>query len=280
MTERKFNLALSFINEAPEAAAKILEQSTIDDVAQFMESIPLDQQLLVLDNLLPGYAARLCQKMGNSISAAILSDLDASTIARIIRLMPKAEAEALLQLLPRKRRESANTLLKYSIRFIGAWMQPNTRTVSSEMTVEEVLNYLQEEAEGTSAEFLYIVDREASLKGRISYLKLLKANSSTQVRDIMERDVPHVPVNMLLENALELPYWKDADTLAVTDKDIKFHGLIRHADIRFALLQGQDQQYTQSNNEDLLTGITGVYGKTLLVLFNNLMNVIEPDLKS
>lgn len=280
MTENKLSLALSFISTEPEAAAKILEQSTVSDVAQFMESLPLDYQYQVLECLLPGYAARLCVEMGDKRAAAIMSDLDATAIAKIIRLMPKTRAEAILEKLPKKRRESSNLLLKYSIRFVGAWMQPYTHAVASEMSVAEVLHYLQNELEGHTSEYIYIIDRNAKLEGRLSYFRLLKSNQSIKVGDIMERAIPHVPINMLLENALELPHWSETDTLAVIDKNSRLHGLIRHADIRKALGQSKEQQYIQSNSAGLVTSLSGVYAKTLLVLFNNLFNVIEPDLKS
>lgn len=280
MAENKLSLALSFINAEPEAAAKILEQSTVSDVAQFMESLPLDYQYQVLEHFLPGYAARLCLQMGSEKAAAILSDLDATVIAKIVRLMPKEQAARVLETLPKKRRESSKLLLKYSIRFVGAWMRPYTHTVASEMSVAEVLHYLRNELEGHVSEYIYIIDRDAKLEGRLSYFRLLKSNSHIKVSDIMERTVPHVSINMLLENALELPQFGETDTLAVIDKQNRLHGLIRHADIRNALAQSKDQQYIQSNNADFVTGLSGVYGKTLLVLFNNLLNVVEPDLKS
>lgn len=280
MTENKLNLALSFINAEPEAAAKILEQSTVSDVAQFMESLPLDYQYQVLEHFLPGYAARLCVQMGDKRSAAILSDLDATAIAKIIRLMPKAHAQNILAALPKKRRESSNLLLKYSIRFVGAWMQPYAHAVASEMSVAEVLHYLQNEHEGHLSEYIYIIDRNTKLEGRLSYFRLLKSNQNIKVNDIMERTVPHISINMLLENALDLPLWNETDTLAVVDKDSRLYGLIRHTDIRNALAQSKSHQYMQYNSADLVTGLSGVYGKTLLVLFNNLLDVIEPDLKS
>lgn len=280
MTENKLSLALSFISAEPEGAAKILEQSTVVDVAQFMENLPLDYQHQVLEHLLPGYAARLCVQMGAKSAAAVLSDLDASAIAKIIRLMPKAQAEDILKILPKKRRESSNLLLKYSIRFVGAWMRPYTHTITSEMSVTEALHYLQSELEGHLSEYVYIIDRDAKLEGRLSYFRLLKSKHNIKISDIMERAVPHVSINMLLENALELPQWTETDTLAVVDKNNRLHGLIRHADIRKAITQSKDQHYIQSSNSNLVTGLTGAYGKTLLVLFNNLLNVIEPDLKS
>lgn len=280
MTENKLSLALSFISEEPEAAAKILEQSAVSDVAQFMDNLPLDYQFQVLEHLLPGYAARLCMQMGAKSAAAILSDLEASAIAKIIRLMPRAQAESILERLPKKRRESSNLLLKYSIRFVGAWMRPYTHTIASEMSVAEALHYLQGELEGHLSEYVYIIDRDSKLEGRLSYFRLLKSKHNIKIGDIMERVVPHVPINMLLENALELPQWRETDTLAVIDKNSRLHGLIRHADIRNAIAQSKDQHYIQSGNSSLVSGLTGAYGKTLLVLANNLLNVIEPDLKS
>ena len=280
MTENNLSLALSFISTEPQAAAKILEQSPVSDVAIFLDSLPLDYQNQVVEQLLPGYAARLCLHIGKTKAAAILSDLDATSIAKIIRLMPKSEADLILANLPRKRRDSANLLLRHSIRLVGAWMQPHTHAVSSEMTVDEVSRYLQSEFEGQISEFVYIIDRNAKLEGRLSYLRLLKSSGNIKVSDIMERDVPHVSVNMLLENAIVLSAWSETDILAVIDKNSRLNGLIRHADIRNALAQSKDQPYIQSNNADFVTGLSGVYGKTLLVLFNNLLNVIEPDLKS
>ena len=280
MSENKLSLALSFISAEPEAAAKILEQSTVNEVAQFMESLPHDYQYQVLEHLLPGYSARLCVQMGDAQAAAILSGLNATAIAKILRLIPKTQAESILAMLPKKRRESSKLLLKYSIRFVGAWMQPYTHVVASEMSVADVLHYLQDELEGHVSEYIYVIDRNAKLEGRISYFKLLKSNRNIKVNDAMERQVPHVSVNMLLENAVELPQFRATDTLAVVDKNTRLHGLIRHADIRRALEHSNEQQTIQSSNTDLVTSLGGIYGKTLLVLLKNLLNVVEPDLKS
>jgi magnesium transporter len=280
MADKKLSLALGFISAEPVAAARILEHSHVADVARFLPSIPLDYQQTVLKHLLPGYAARLCVQLGNKQAVAILSGLDATDIARIVRLMPRDPAADILGMLPKKRREASTLLMKYSVRFVGAWMQPYTHAVSTEMSVAEVLHYMRQEVEGHISEYIYIIDRNGKLAGRLSYFKLLTSNHTIRMSNVMERDIPQAPINMLLENALELPQWGATDTLAVVDKNSRLIGLIRHADIRNALAQSTDQHYTQSNDTDLVTGLSGVYGKTLLVLFNNLLNVIEPDLKS
>jgi len=280
MSNKKVSLALSFIAEEPEAAAKILEQSKVHEVADFLENLPLDYQYQVIEQLLPSFAARLCLHIGCERSAAILTDLETEKLAKILRLLPKSDTAQVLEELPKKKREACRLLLKYSVRVIGAWMHAGAMAVSTEMSVDEAIHYLQDELEPRVTGYLYVIDREGKLQGQISFIKLLKARGNLNIKDIMDRDAPRLSVHMLVENAQTLSLWNESNTLAVVDKDSRLQGSIHFSDVRKALNQSKDQSYTQSHAPDVVSGITGVYGKTLLVLLNNLMNVIEPDLKS
>ncbi len=280
MPVRKVSLALSFIAEDPEAAAKILEQSKVQEVADFLDSLPLDYQYQVVEQLLPSFAARLCLVISCERAAAILTDLRNEKLAKILRLMPKLEASNILENLPKKQRDSTRVLLTYPARVVGAWMHADAIAISAEMTVAEALLALENEPEISDTGQLYITDRDSKLKGRISIIKLLKAREDLFVKDIMENKVPHISAHMLIDNAQALTLWNEANTLAVVDKESRLQGALNFSDVHKALSQSQDHRYTQSYAPDVVSGITGVYGKTLLVLLNNLMNVIEPDLKS
>lgn len=280
MSDKKVSLALSFIAEDPEAAAKILEQSKIHEVADFLENLPLDYQYQVMKQLLPSFAARLCLELGSERAAATLTDLRAEKLAKILRLMPKDEASKVLNNLPRKQREACRLILKYPIRVVGAWMQADTTAITVEMSVAEAIQSLQEQQEFDESGHLYVTDRDSTLQGKISFIRLFKSRSNVSIKDVMDRNAPHISVHMLIENAQALSAWSETNTLAVVDKDLHLQGSIHCSDIRKALSQSKDKGYTQSHTPDVVSGITDVYGKTLLVLLNNVMNVIEPELKS
>lgn len=280
MVDKTFSLALSFISQEPEAAARTLEHSKVADVVEFMRQIPLDHQYEILRHLLPGYAARVCMGLGPVASATILVDLDATAVARILRLLPRPQMEAILQELPRRQRDDSAALLKYSIRFVGAWMTPHTASVPEEMSAEDALTYLRNENLTQESGYFYVINHDHVLSGRVSFVALLKANRTVRMRDLMEAGAPHLSASMLVETALELPLWNQHDTLAVTDRHQRLLGIIHHADLRRAMTQGRQSHSLSSTAPDVVSSIAGVYGKTLFVLFNNLMNVIEPDLKS
>ncbi len=278
MPDRKVSLALSFIAEDPEAAAKILEQSKIEEVADFLTSLPLDYQYQVIEQLLPSFAARLCLKLGCEPAAAILTDLRNEKLAKILRLMPKEDTAKILEKLPKKQREATRLLLKYPMRVVGAWMQVETTIISAEMTVAEALVALEHELD--TRESLYVTDRDSKLQGKVSLIKLLKARESLVIKDILDAHPPQVSAHMLIENVSALSLWNETNTVAVVDKESRLQGTLHFSDVRKALSQSKDHGYTQSYSPDVVSGIASVYGKTLLVLLNNLMNVVEPDLKS
>ena len=280
MPGKKVSLALSFIAEAPDAAAKILEQSKVSEVAAFLEDLPLDYQYQVIEQLLPSFAARLCLEMGSERAAAILTDLQTEKLARILRLMPKGDTDKVLANLPSKQRDACRQVLKYSTRVVGAWMHADIIPISMELSVGEALKVLQEDPEVREQSYVYVTDRDSTLIGRISFMKLIKSRATLSIKDVIERNVPHLSAQMLIEHVHSMSVWNQTDTVAVVDKEFHLQGIIRYCDVHKALSQSKDHSYTQSHTPGVVSGITGVYGKTLLVLLNNLMNVIEPDLKS
>ena len=72
MDEQKVDLALAFLQSQPGAAAAILEQQPLQQVAEFLSNLPYTYGAMVLTKMLPQHTARLCGILHPTVAAGIL----------------------------------------------------------------------------------------------------------------------------------------------------------------------------------------------------------------
>lgn len=280
MKDQKLTLALSFIQEEPGAAAKILEQTDLESVANFLLTIPINYSTLLIKNLIPAFSTRLCLQLGPQDSSALLSNLDVSTITKIVRLMKKDDRNSFLDCIQDNKHKACELLLKFSLETVGAWMVPHTSVLTRDFKTKDVKKYLKSAKEEFASEYIYIVDREGKLEGRVSYPSLLAAAPDSIIGELVKSKPPHVSFNMLLQLSSELEDWQHTDVLAVVDTHDQLLGLLRHSDLKKGLSQLKQNEFIEPSGLDPISGIFDVYGQSLLVLLNTVSNTIEADLKS
>ena len=275
MPDEKQTLALSFIHEEPELAAKILEKSDIPELAEFLKSIPSDYQNLLLKHLLPVYSSKVCSYLSTDEAAGLLADLEVTSLAKILRNLTLNERNRILDKYSASIKNACELLLRYSPQSMGAWMKPVAASVTTEMTVAEVLKLIKDNPDAAVTDFIFIIDRNGKLAGRLSSFNLLKANRKFLALDVAEKNTPVISANMLLDQAAKMPFWEKSDIAAVMDIREQFLGVLRHTDLRNGLKQSDKSVIEQAETSDLVSGILDVYGRSLLVLFSTVMNVIE-----
>lgn len=263
-------LALDFLDEHPEAAVRTLEQHDTARVADFLQRIPESHAVLVLREALPSFAARLCRELSPDTAARFLLALPVTRMVAILRHLDHAPAEAILRQCPQSRRQACYLLLRYGRDRVGAWMVPVTAVVSEGFTCSEVLAYLRDTTEETASKFVFIVNRDGVPKGRISYLRLLRAEPGTVVTALMEKGVNTLSGQLSLQQAAHLPCWEDVDVVPVVGAQHQFLGVLRHLDLRKGLRQDAWGEATRAAGLDPLLGLVDVYGKSLLALFDTL----------
>ena len=278
--QEALTLALEFLDEHPDSAVRILEQHDAHQVATFLETVPEGYSALVLGRALPAFAAHLCRAFGNETAARLLLQQDVGRMVAVLRHLEHMHVEAILNECPQARRQACVLLLHYPVQFTGAWIVPNTAVVSSDFTVSEVLNFLKDATEETFSKYVFVVSREGTPEGRISYLALLKAQADQRVQWLMEKPVATISAQMLLVQVAKLPCWQDGDVMPVTGAHQQFIGILRHVDLRHGLQQGEQHAQHATLGGDPLSGILDVYGKSLLALFNSVSNAVETELKS
>lgn len=272
MNEQKVDLALAFLQSQPVAAAAILEQQPLEQVAEFLAGLPHTYGALVLAKMLPQHSARLCKILQPTIAAGMLSDMDTSLIAAVMRHCDDDLARRLLELLPDKTRLASRLLLNYSEDSVGAWMNVNTSILPNDCSVDAALARIAQQQPSVDTGRSLVVDRERHLKGVVSHAALLRAPPDTAVSSVMSRDNQSISARTPLKSALENPLWGEQDNIPVTNRYHKLLGVLRHLDLRNGLEQ-VSTSIMQPQGADPVGGFFEAYGNSLLILFTTLSDI-------
>jgi Mg/Co/Ni transporter MgtE len=272
-------LALDFLDEHPDVAVRILEQHDARQVAGFLDSVPEAYSVLVIGRVLPAFAAHLCHVFGVEMSARLLLQQDVGRMVAVLRHLEHAVVEAILHECPTARKQACLLLLQYPVRSVGAWIVPDVAVVSSDFTVTETLNFLKDANEATSMKYVFVVNRDGILEGRITHLALLQGQADQRIEWFMEKDLECIPAQLLVTQAAKLPCWQDEDVMPVIGAQQQFVGALCHASLRRALNQDAQVARQPVAGGDPISGIVDAYGQSLLALFNSVSTAVESELK-
>jgi len=270
--EQKVDLALAFLQSQPSAAAAILEQQPVEQVAEFLSSLPHTYGALVLEKMLPQYTARLCRHLKPTIAAGMLSAMDISMIAAVMRHCRNNQCRQLLDLLPDKTGLATRLLLNYTEDAVGAWMHANVSTLPDDCSVEDAISRIREEQLAVDIGVSLVVNRNRNLQGRVTLSALLRAPGKAALTAIMVKDSRSISARTALKSARDNPLWHEQDSIVVTNRNQKLVGVLRHADLRKGLEQ-ISTSIVQPQGVDTLTGIFEAYANSLLVLFATLGDI-------
>lgn len=279
MEERKISLALAFLRERPKSAASTLEQHDVRDVVEFLESIPVSYGSTVLECMIPHFAARICKTISPTVATSMLATLEPNQVANILRYSDKQKRQDVLQALPAKSKRTCKLLLSFSQNSIGAWISPSPDTIPLDYDVEQVLEYLKKLPAKSDSAYLYVLDRENLLVGRIHYTDILKSPPSKKIETLLEPNCPSLHGRTQVNHAAEDALWESADALPVVNQKGHFVGIMRHLDLRKALAFLSAKNATQSADPILDNNIVA-YGGALLACFHAMGDMVETDTRA
>ena len=272
MAQHQVDLALAFVQSQPGAAATILEQQPLEQVADFLSNVPHTYAATALEKILPQYSARLCKILQPNIAAALLSEMNVSLVAAIMRHCPGELSSRLLDILPEKTRLACWLLLTYSEDAVGAWMTANISTLPDDCNVGEALARVSAEHGTLNYGTTLVVDRDRHLKGLVQLPALMRAPPTMAVTSVMDKLLDSLSARTALNAAVNHPLWVDRDSIPVTNRNQQLVGLLRHVDLRRGLAQ-TSTSIDKADGNDPITGIYETYGKSLLALFDTVTDL-------
>ena len=227
MTESS-DLTLPFLRRHPPDAAQVLETLPLDEAVAYLQDVPLKLAAPVVAAMLPFYAALCLARLDAETAAALLAGMPPTSAASVLRRMPRQTREAMIASLPVRAGLGLKLLLRYPTTTVGAWMEPAVPRLPSGIPVSDAWDRLRTEAE-TLDRFVYVVDREQTLVGRIATADLLRANDAMLIDRLLTANPPALAARADLAHALQQTHWREHDPLPVISREGRFLGAARFA---------------------------------------------------
>ena len=181
---------------------KLLDALHPADVAYILESLPLDQRLLVWDLVKAERDGEILLEASDAVRESLIKSmdseellaaaetLDTDEIADLAPDLPQDVIEELLQSMDAQNRARLQSALSFEEDTVGALMDFDMVSVREDVTLEVTLRYLRRLGElPDQTDKLFIVDNQDQLKGVLSLKRLLTLSPESLVRDVMVADV-------------------------------------------------------------------------------------------
>ncbi len=149
------------------------------DIAFILESLPLDERLVVWDLVKAGRDGEILLEVSDAVRESLIASMDseelvaaaetleADELADLAPDLPEDVFQGVVQSLPHIEREQLRAAMSYAEGSVGALMDFEMVTVREDVTLEAVTRYLRRLDElPDHTDQLFVVDRSAEPAGR------------------------------------------------------------------------------------------------------------------
>ncbi len=262
------------IDSALERVRAALEAGHLDDAIQVLSNLhpadraeafsdlPKDDQEEILPRLDPEDAAELLEELEDAEAAEAAASLPTAALAEVLDEMEPDAAADLLGDLPKAQAESVlaqmdeadevRPLLAHADDTAGGLMTSEFFALRRQMTAQQAIEFLrQQEPDGETPYYLYVVDRFDRLIGIVGLRDLIVAAPEATLESVMKRDVRSVPVGTDQEEVARLMTKYSLLALPVVDNDGKLVGVIRSSDVAHVIeAEATEDIYRLANVSD------------------------------
>ncbi len=222
----------------------LLEPLHSADVADILGELEIDQQRVCLKRLGTERAAEVLTELDSKSGQALLQllsdrevvdlieELPSDDAADLISNLPAAKTERIEALLPSEDRDDIHELLEFGPETAGGLMQVEHVWVHEDATIQDAIDFVRRMAEEVeNPQRVYVVNANEQLVGVLSIMDLVLKAPDIRVRDVMERNVVSVPVDMDQEQVAALFSRYDEFSMPVVDAEQRLVGRITVDDI-------------------------------------------------
>ncbi|WP_105101699.1 magnesium transporter [Microbulbifer pacificus] len=223
---------------------RMLQSLSPQSIAQLLESSPprirqvlwtlIDREVEgeVLQELADDVKAQILSTMDTEEMVAIMEGLNADDVADILQQLPDRVMAEVLSAMSESDRQRVESVLSYDEETAGGLMDTDTVSVRPHLTLDVVLRYLRRhEKLPKSTDNLFVVSRQDKFIGLLPLTRLLTADPSVTVREIMRTDVEPIPADMPDHEVAQLFAKYDWITAPVVDDNNRLLGRITIDDV-------------------------------------------------
>jgi magnesium transporter len=241
--ERQF-LELLAAGEEDQVRALAQELSP-GDLSEVLRPLSVPDTAMILRLLPPDPLAEVLAEIDNRSLSALFTLLDIDEIADIIEEMPSDDAtdvlgdmeeeraQEILAAMEEEERGEVAELLQHSPESAGGIMAKEVAVCSQDVTCGDAVAGLRHTDEDDLEEihFVFVVDDEGRLTGRLPLVRLLLTRPAARVRDVMEADPLYVEVGLDQEEVASFFRIHDLISVPVVDDQRRLVGKITADDV-------------------------------------------------
>lgn len=231
------DLAVIFQDLKPDERLQCFKLLDLAKAADLMEYLPPQMQVELLSDIDENLASQILTQLPHDAAADVLGDMEDD------------ESETYLDKLPHKFSKEVRELLTYNEDTAGGIMNPIVLTVTSDMTVKEVLEHIRIKAEQDNMElyYVYVTDKQNHLLGVVSLRKLLTSPINKKVEDIMISDIVKLHVDDYSEYITDEFMKYQYNALPVVDLYNRLKGMITWDDVHDLAEEETTEEIYQSS---------------------------------
>ena len=206
------------------------------------ELLDEEQENQALQYLGEDVRARFLESMGPAQLVAAADELDTDDFADILQELPDTLSAEVLATMDAKDRARVEAVLSYPEDSAGGIMNTDTITVQPRHSVELVLRYLRLRKDlPDPMDSLIVVNKQDEYLGVLPVSRLLTADVSVTVREIMNTDAAAIPVSMLDDEVARIFTDQDLVSAPVVDDLGRVIGRITIDDVVDVILASAEE---------------------------------------
>jgi CBS domain-containing protein len=247
--------AIHWLEEHPQpvqlrGAARALRSLPPAELADLVEELGRSERQRLLAGLEPATAADVLEEMEPDAVEAVLREASPEQAAQLLSAMapdeavdalrdlPRAKREELVRVLPASKADLLVGLLAFPESAAGGLMTPQLVVASPDDRIADVVAQLRGAPDGGEVDAVAVVDAARSLLDDVPLLRLLLADSTATVAEVIADDPPvTVEPDTLLPDLVESFVASRRSSILVVDAELRPLGRILADDVIDALVQ-------------------------------------------
>jgi len=223
----------ALVNELhPASAAEFIEDLPVEETWKLLAYAPVPLQADIFSFFSPDKQIEMAEGVGHPRMSALIAAMHHDDRAALLKRLDSKTVDSLLPLMAQADREDIRKLLSYPEHSAGSLMTTDYATLTPDLTVEEGINRLRQQAtQKETIYYVYVVDDERRLLGFVSLRHLILAKLTSRIRDIMQDEVVSVRVTQDQEEIARVLAKYDFIAIPVVDDDQRIVGIITHDDV-------------------------------------------------
>lgn len=229
---KEFKKLQAMLQDLPKHELKeILLHLKIDEQGSLFEALAEDKALELFKVLRISQQKNLLSTLKPPMVQSILNQLSPDDRVKLFDRLPEKQFKSFLSILSAANREETLKLQAYTPETAGRIMTTEYVTLTGELTQEEALSKVSDEARRKENIYiLFVVDMQEKLQGFITLGQLLTVNPKVLIQDVMSQQPFSVKTSDDQEQVAQKVKELDLIALAVTDEEERLVGILTFDD--------------------------------------------------